>query len=149
MTKHLTKEEIRKKMTVEKFISTSDGVTTFEEIPLSEHFIDFLYELQPEEVEARAYINPEHTQHTPNPETGHCFDCSHPNIPTASEVKEEKWKPKEDGRYYYIYSDGDVVEASWTDFQIHINRLAFGNCFSSAEKAIEARDKVKQLLQSL
>jgi hypothetical protein len=48
--------------------------------------------------------------------------------------------------YWYIRSDGTILETSWLNDQTDHKFYALGNCFKSQETAEMARDKVKSIL---
>lgn len=57
----------------------------------------------------------------------------------------EKWKPKEGEKYWYVNSTGLVIET--VSLATHgKGEINFGNCFPTKQAAQEMRDKIKELL---
>lgn len=62
------------------------------------------------------------------------------------EIKLPKWKPKYKERYYRINWKGAVVETTWYNTQDEEICYEFGNCFETYDKAKEAINKIKNIL---
>lgn len=63
------------------------------------------------------------------------------------EVKLPRWKPEYRESYYFLDSNGIIVEAVWHSKQNDISRYEFGNCFVGIDEAKIARDKIKEMLK--
>lgn len=61
---------------------------------------------------------------------------------------EKPWPQKGD-EYFYITTAGRIAHHAFTTDSWNLNRQHFGNFFRTEEEAIEARDKVKILLNGL
>jgi hypothetical protein len=61
----------------------------------------------------------------------------------------EQWQPTHEELFWYVDSDGDLVQKNWFDSNTDRRKLDFGNCFRSREQAREARDRIKALVQQL
>ena len=64
------------------------------------------------------------------------------------EIELQEWKPEYREIYYFIDSDGIIVEAVWYDKRFDKSRYEFGNCFRTLKEAEIARDKFKELLNN-
>lgn len=62
------------------------------------------------------------------------------------EIKLPKWKPKYDETYYYFTDMEGVMVGKWRNNPTDNWRHDFGNCFKSYEKAKEAINKIKNVL---
>ena len=65
------------------------------------------------------------------------------------EIKLPKWKPKNDETYYRITWIGEVAEGIWYGLRNDESGYKFGNCFRTKEEAIEARNKIKEMLNNM
>lgn len=64
------------------------------------------------------------------------------------EVKLPRWKPEYGECFYYIDIDGTVTKDRWNDTFNNIRCYEFNNCFITQEEAIEARNKIQELLSN-
>lgn len=73
---------------------------------------------------------------------------NNPNILTDwfEEIKEPtRWKPKMDQMYYFLDSDGSVVDDDWNGWSIDDDRFEIGNCFQTKEEAEQVAEYLKAL----
>lgn len=61
----------------------------------------------------------------------------------------ERWKPKLDEWYWTIRATGNPLVSQWHESKLDMDYWAFGNVFPTEKAAIEARDKIKNLLINL
>lgn len=73
-------------------------------------------------------------------------------IEKANKPKNKVWKPEEDEKYYYSYSDGSIEQDTYhdsnVDTYVHEDRYAIGNCFKTreeAEFAVEGQKVITEL----
>lgn len=66
------------------------------------------------------------------------------------EVKLPKWKPKNEGCYYFIDDRGTIITGMWNKYGERKDNLRyqFGNCFRTKEEAEAVRDKIKNVLNN-
>lgn len=69
-------------------------------------------------------------------------------IEKANKPKSKIWKPEDNEKYYYGYSDGSVSHDIFhhynvTGAYVHENRYAIGNCFKTREEAKFAIERLK------
>ena len=62
------------------------------------------------------------------------------------EVTLPRWKPKEGDYYYFINYKGMAMRSTWFNSVNECAMYEFGNCFKTENEAIEARDKIKEIL---
>ena len=62
------------------------------------------------------------------------------------EIKLPKWKPKHGDYYYFINYKGMAMRNTWFNSVNERAMYEFGNCFKTENEAIEARDKIKEIL---
>ena len=92
--------------------------------------------------DAYYFINPEGVI-----DFAYTFNTSFPFVKEFyKEIKLPRWKPEYREMYYFIDSDGIIVEAVWYSKKNDISRYEFGNCFKGIEEAKVARDKFKEML---
>lgn len=92
--------------------------------------------------DAYYFINPEGVI-----DFAYTFNPSFPFVKEFyKEIKLPRWKPEYREMYYFIDSDGIIVEAVWYSKKNDISRYEFGNCFKGIEEAKVARDKFKEIL---
>lgn len=64
-------------------------------------------------------------------------------------VPKKKWQPKFGEKYWRISSSGESYEFIWSDGNIDLGCLKFGNCFQTEAECEAAAEKVRELLNSL
>ena len=58
-----------------------------------------------------------------------------------------RWKPENNGDYWYLNDVGEICHTSYNQFMIRDNKhVAVGNCFQTKDDAITARDKIAKIL---
>ena len=62
---------------------------------------------------------------------------------------DERWKPEQGDRYYYVYSEGVYTDRYGIDKNRDREKWEAGNCFKTAEQAEEAAKLIKQALLDL
>ncbi len=62
------------------------------------------------------------------------------------EMKLPRWKPKHGDYYYFINYKGMAMRSTWVNSVNEDAMYEFGNCFKTENEAIEARDKIKEIL---
>lgn len=73
-------------------------------------------------------------------------------IEKANKPKSKIWKPEDNEKYYFGYSDGSVSHdifhhCNVTGTYVHENRYALGNCFKTREKAEFALERQKVIME--
>lgn len=72
-------------------------------------------------------------------------------IEKANKQKNKVWKPEEDEKYYYSYSDGSIEQDTYhdsnVDTYVHEDRYAIGNCFKTREEAEFALERQKVITE--
>ena len=58
------------------------------------------------------------------------------------EIKLPRWKPNYRESYFFIDSDGIIVEEVWYNKKIDKSRYEFGNCFAGIDEAKIARNQI-------
>ena len=82
-----------------------------------------------------------------NPSIGGLSECFVENNNTWFEPIEERWKPREENKYYYITDHGSP-NIYLTEYRSTLDsRYEFGNVFRTEEQAIEAAKRVKETLR--
>lgn len=61
----------------------------------------------------------------------------------------EPWKPEKNKIYWIVNEMGETECTNWLEGNGDTKRFNFDNCFPDEKSAIEARDKIKQLLTEL
>ena len=62
------------------------------------------------------------------------------------EMKLPRWKPKHGDYYYFINYKGMAMRSTWVNSVNEDAMYEFGNCFKTENEAIEASDKIKEIL---
>lgn len=72
-------------------------------------------------------------------------------IEKANKPKNKVWKPEENEKYYYSYSDGSIEQDTYhdsnVDTYVHEDRYAIGNCFKTREEAEFAVERQKVITE--
>jgi len=55
----------------------------------------------------------------------------------------EPWKPKLNEEYFFINSSGEIDHSEWENWTCEIDRLTFGNMFSTEEEAEKRAKEIK------
>jgi len=58
----------------------------------------------------------------------------------------EKWEPKEGAEYFFVSDCGNIGNYPWFKDRCDVEHMSFGNCFHTKKEAVQARDKIKELL---
>ena len=61
----------------------------------------------------------------------------------------QRWLPSEGDHYYLILGNGMIELFPWSDTPFDHETWHFGNCFKTHEEAVQARDKIQEVLLSL
>ena len=64
------------------------------------------------------------------------------------EIELPRWKPKHGDYYYFINYKGMAMRNTWFNSVNECAMYEFGNCFKTENEAIEARDKIKEILNN-
>lgn len=64
-------------------------------------------------------------------------------VKKSTEEKPKVWKPKNNEKYYFIYSQGKLSNTIWNDSSMDASSYAIGNCFRTKEEAEFAIEKQK------
>jgi hypothetical protein len=67
----------------------------------------------------------------------------------TGEKPKERWKPSINEWYWTVRATGNPLVSQWHESKLDMDYWAFGNVFLSEQAAIEARDKVRELLKTL
>ncbi len=60
--------------------------------------------------------------------------------PEKKKEKQKKSFPVEGDGYFYIGTVGSILASKWRRVDVHLDRLAAGNCFESYDEAVRERD---------
>ena len=64
------------------------------------------------------------------------------------EITLPKWKPEYGDNYYFINYKGMVMKNTWFNSVNEYTMYEFGNCFKTENEAIEASNKIKEVLNN-
>jgi len=61
------------------------------------------------------------------------------------EGKSKVFQPKNEEKYWFVWSEGGISSCNWDKSEIHIERRKWGNCHPSKEAAEAWRDACKKI----
>ena len=61
----------------------------------------------------------------------------------------QRWLPSTGEHYFLILGHGMIARFPWSDTDFDHETWDFGNCFKTHEEAVQARDKIQEVLLSL
>jgi hypothetical protein len=65
-----------------------------------------------------------------------------------SAPQSQRWLPSEGDHYYLILGNGRIELFSWSDTPFDHETWDFGHCFKTHEEAVQALDKITELLRT-
>ena len=68
-------------------------------------------------------------------------------VKKSTEEKPKVWKPKNNEKYYFIYSQGKLSNTIWNDSSMDASLYAIGNCFRTKKEAEFAIEKQKVITE--
>ena len=66
-----------------------------------------------------------------------------------SSPQSQRWLPRQGEHYFLMLGNGTIARFPWNDTDFDHETWDFGNCFKTHEEAVQARDKIQEVLLSL
>ena len=74
-------------------------------------------------------------------------ETENPCFYISADYRIKTFNPKQGEVYFYIFSDGKIVDVEWTNDLADGKRINFGNCFKTRAEAEAARERVIKALK--